>query len=122
MKPVQDKAATSKLFKFNYSTGIHPLFLLILVFLSGNFIYVSTSTKPRFNVDKPIFQLTQSKAFKSIVKCSDKSDGIQCFRQYRNELGGESRNGMSTVSFTQLERFVKLFFLKVLNVYVLTLF
>lgn len=109
MQPVQDKMVASKLFKFNYSTGIHPLFLLILVFLSGNFIYVSTSTKQRFNVEKSLFQLTQSNAFKSIVKCSDKSDGIQCFRQYRNELSGESRNGMSTVSFTQLERSVKFF-------------
>ena len=109
MQPVQDKMVASKLFKFNYSTGIHPLFLLILVFLSGNFIYVSTSTKQRFNVEKSLFQLTQSNAFKSIVKCSDKSDGIQCFRQYRNELSGESRNGMSTVSFTQLERSGKFF-------------
>jgi len=110
MQPVQDKAVTSKLFKFDYSTGIHPLFLLILVLLSGNFIYVSTSTKPRFNVDKPNFQLTQSNAFKSIVKCSDNLDGIQCFREYRNELSGDSRNGLSKVSFTQLERLVFFFF------------
>lgn len=120
MQPVQDKTVTSKIFKFNYSTGIHPLFLLILVLLSGNFIYVSSSTKPRFNVDKPKFQLTQSSAFKTIVKCSDNSDGIQCFKQYRNVLSGESRNGMSTVSFTQLERLVNFLF-EYLNEYLLIL-
>lgn len=108
MQSVQDKAVSSKLFKFNYSIGVHPLFLVILIFLSGNFIYVSTSTKPHFNVGKPHFRLTQSNAFKAIVKCSDKSDGIKCFQEYHNELSEESRNGMSKISFTQLERFVRL--------------
>lgn len=103
MQPANDKLREPKLFKFNYSSGLHPLFLVILIFISGNLIFVSISRKPAFRVNTPQFQLALSNTFKKLIECNDKLDGVQCFRDFRNELIGESRSGMSSISNTQLE-------------------